>query len=151
MVDWSTIWPRSGKVRGIARMIWSVNKRGQMYFASRLAASGLGAGQYPPLSLLYAKEGLSQEEMASYLGVDKAAIAKAVRKLLEEGYVERRGDGKDARLRRAWLTPKAKRARARILAIEEDWQAGLLAGFSEEETRALEALLARLEANSGKA
>lgn len=118
-----------------------------MYFAGRLAPFGLGAGQYPLLSLLYAKEGLNQEEMAAYLGVDKAAVAKAVRKLLEEGYVERRGDAGDARMRRAWLTAKAKRARARMLAVEDDWQALLLGGFTGEEAETLDALITKASAN----
>jgi DNA-binding MarR family transcriptional regulator len=118
-----------------------------MYFARRLAEFGLGAGQYPLLSLLFAKEGLNQEEMASYLRVDKAAVTKAMRRLVEEGYVDRRGDELDARMRRAWLTAKAKRARARILAIEEDWQALLVGGFSEAEAEALGELLERAEKN----
>jgi DNA-binding MarR family transcriptional regulator len=134
----------------IARRIWSINKKGQTYFATRLADFGLGVGQFPLLSLLYAKEGLNQEEMASYLGVDKAAVTKAVRKLLAEGYIERRGDEGDARMRRSWLTAKAKRSRAKMLAVEEDWQARLLGGFTEEEVRILEALLARANENCDK-
>jgi DNA-binding MarR family transcriptional regulator len=131
----------------MVRRIWHINKAGQIYFARRLGEFGLGAGQYPLLSVLFAKEGLNQEELASYLGVDKAAVTKALRKLEESGYVERRGDEADARMRRSWLTAKARRARARILAIEEDWRALLVAGLSADEEKSLEALLARLEAN----
>ncbi len=133
-----------------ARLVWSINKAGQLFYADRLAALGLGAGQFPVLSVLYAREGLSQEEISSYLGIDKAAVAKSVRKLLEEDYVSRGGDEADGRLKRVWLTPKAKRARPRILEVEAEWEGRLLEGFGAEEARALAAFLARLEENARK-
>lgn len=131
-----------------ARLVWSINKAGQLFYADRLAPLKLGAGQFPVLSVLYAREGLAQEEIAGYLGIDKAAVAKSVRKLLEEGYIARRGDAEDGRLKRVWLTQKARRARPRILEVEAEWQARLLEGFGEEEARQLEVLLGRMDANS---
>jgi len=131
-----------------ARSIWAINKAGQMFFARRLAPLGLGVGQFPLLSVLYAKEGLSQEEIAAFLGIDKAAVAKSLVKLLSEGYVERRGDDADARVKRVWLTEKARKAKKAVLAVESDWEARLLDGFSPKEAATVAAYLRRVDENA---
>ncbi len=131
-----------------ARLIWSINKAGQLFYADHLAPLGLGAGQFPVLSVLFGREGLSQEEIAGYLGIDKAAVTKSVRKLLAEGYVTRRGDELDARLKRVWLTEKAKKARPEILKVEAAWQARLVHGFDKAEVEGLARLLAKVEGNA---
>jgi len=131
-----------------ARLIWAINKAGQAFFADRLAPRGLGAGQYPLLSLLYMRDGLSQEEIADRLRIDKAAVAKSVRRLIEEGYANRRGDEVDGRVKRVRLTAKARRAKQALEAIEAEWRSILLAGFDEAEAGALCGCLKRLAQNA---
>jgi DNA-binding MarR family transcriptional regulator len=130
------------------RTIWAINKAGLMFFARRLEAFGLGAGQYPLLSVLFAREGLSQEELASYLGIDKGAVAKSVRKLMDEGFVERREDEADGRVKRVWLSAKAKKGKKALLSIEAEWRARLLSGFADREVEELEAYLERIKSNA---
>ena len=74
----------------IARYIWQINKNGQVYIAGKLKDFKIGNGQHPLLMLLYNKESLNQEEISKLLNIDKAATAKAVAKLLKEGYVEKK-------------------------------------------------------------
>lgn len=131
-----------------ARLIWAVNKAGQAFFADRLAPRGLGAGQYPMLSLLFMRDGLSQEEIAERLRIDKAAVAKSVRKLIDEGYVDRKGDEEDGRVKRVRLTAKARKAKAALDAVEAEWRATLLSGFGEAEAEALRGYLKRMAENA---
>jgi MarR family transcriptional regulator, organic hydroperoxide resistance regulator len=133
-----------------ARSIWAINKAGQAFFADRMASRGLGAGQYPLLSVLFMRDCLSQEEIAGLLRIDKAAVAKSVRKLIDEGYADRTGDEADGRMKRVRLTAKARKAKPALEAIEAEWRSILLSGFGEAEAETLRGYLKRLAANAAR-
>src|SRR5258708_40188176 len=74
-------------------------------------------------------EGVSQAEVATWLGIEPIALVRMLDKLHEEGLVERRAHPTDRRVRTLWLTPAARPVIERILiinqAIREEAFAGL--------------------------
>jgi MarR family transcriptional regulator for hemolysin len=64
-------------------------------------------------------EGVSQAEVASWLGIEPIALVRMLDKLHEEGLVDRRAHPTDRRVRTLWLTPAARPVIERILAINE--------------------------------
>ena len=64
-------------------------------------------------------EGVSQAELATWLGIEPIALVRMLDKLNEEGLVERRAHPTDRRVRTLWLTPAARPVIERILAINE--------------------------------
>jgi len=64
-------------------------------------------------------EGVSQAEVATWLGIEPIALVRMLDKLHEEGLVERRAHPTDRRVRTLWLTPAAGQVVERILAINE--------------------------------
>jgi MarR family transcriptional regulator, transcriptional regulator for hemolysin len=64
-------------------------------------------------------EGVSQAEVATWLGIEPIALVRMLDKLNEEGLVERRAHPTDRRVRTLWLTPAARPVIERILAINE--------------------------------
>jgi DNA-binding MarR family transcriptional regulator len=66
-----------------------------------------------------ANEGVSQAEVATWLGIEPIALVRMLDKLHEEGLVERRAHPTDRRVRTLWLTPAARSVVERILAINE--------------------------------
>jgi MarR family transcriptional regulator for hemolysin len=64
-------------------------------------------------------EGVSQAEVATWLGIEPIALVRMLDKLHEEGLVERRAHPTDRRVRTLWLTPAARPVVERILAINE--------------------------------
>src|SRR5436853_1511944 len=64
-------------------------------------------------------EGVSQAEVAAWLGIEPIALVRMLDKLHEEGLVERRAHPTDRRVRTLWLTPAAGPVVERILAINE--------------------------------
>jgi len=66
-----------------------------------------------------ANEGVSQAEVANWLGIEPIALVRMLDKLHEEGLVERRVHPTDRRVRTLWLTPAAGLVVERILAINE--------------------------------
>lgn len=83
------------------------------------APLGMGAGRFSYLFMLYINEGVTQQEMAYRLQADKAAVARTLVQLEDQGYVERRSDPSDRRVTRVFLTEKSRALQADLEAAVE--------------------------------
>lgn len=132
----------------LGRSIFILYRRSQVFLARELGGLGLGTSTYSPLLILYGQGGLSQEDLAQRVGVDKAAMKRSVDSLVETGYVRRVKDAKDGR---AWiirLTPKAQRMRPRVEAILQSWEDLICAGLEASTVETLKPLLAVMAENA---
>jgi DNA-binding MarR family transcriptional regulator len=134
----------------IGRYIWQISKNGQAYLDKALKKYRIGSAQHRILRILYHTGGFSQEEISNALGIDKAATAKAVKRLLREGYIERKTDEKDKRIYRVNLTEKAMLVKDDLLKILTDWQNILLKDFTAEEASMISVLIEKMAENSNK-
>jgi DNA-binding MarR family transcriptional regulator len=75
-------------------------------------------------------EGVSQAELAAWLGIEPIALVRMLDKLHEEGLVERHAHPTDRRVRTLWLTPAARPVVAQILAINKTIQEEAFAGMA---------------------
>jgi MarR family transcriptional regulator, transcriptional regulator for hemolysin len=92
-------------------------------------------------------QGVSQAEVAAWLGIEPIALVRMLDKLHEEGLVERRAHPTDRRIRTLWLTPAAGAVVERILAINEAIRQEAFAGLPPETRAALIDVLARIKDN----
>ena len=134
----------------IGRYIWQISKNGQTYLDKALKKYRIGSAQHRILRILYHTGGFSQEEISNALGIDKAATAKAVKRLLREGYIERKTDEKDKRIYRVNLTEKAMLVKDDLLKILTNWQKILLKDFTAEEASMISVLIEKMAENSNK-
>jgi DNA-binding MarR family transcriptional regulator len=77
-------------------------------------------------------EGVSQAELAAWLGIEPIALVRMLDKLHEEGLVERRAHPTDRRVRTLWLTPSARPVVAQILAINNAIREEAFAGMAAD-------------------
>ena len=82
---------------------------------------------------LYFLDGISQEELSSYLNIDEANTTRAIRKLEKEGYVVRKRDEKDKRIKRIYLTEKALEIKPKVLDLMNQWEDKMLKGLTSVE------------------
>ncbi|MGB9646857.1 MAG: MarR family winged helix-turn-helix transcriptional regulator, partial [Stellaceae bacterium] len=75
-------------------------------------------------------EGVSQAEVAAWLGIEPIALVRMLDKLHEEGLVERRSHPTDRRVRTLWLTPAARRVVTQILSINKAIREEAFAGMA---------------------
>ena len=75
-------------------------------------------------------EGVSQAEVATWLGIEPIALVRMLDKLHEEGLVERRAHPTDRRVRTLWLTPAARPVVEQILAINDAIRLEAFAGVA---------------------
>src|SRR3954466_12244363 len=76
-------------------------------FDRRAARFGLTRAQWRALKRVHYSEGLTQKELAANLQMEPIAIGRVIDRLQKAGFVERRGDPQDRRVRRLHLLPKA--------------------------------------------
>jgi MarR family transcriptional regulator, transcriptional regulator for hemolysin len=92
-------------------------------------------------------QGVSQAEVASWLGIEPIALVRVLDKLHEEGLVERRAHPTDRRIRTLWLTAAAGPVVERILAINEAIRQEAFGGLTAETREELIDALGRIKDN----
>lgn len=118
------------------------------YRENELADTGLAGCQTPYLTALYRHPGISQEELARELNVNKSSVTRQLCLLEEQGYVQRSSDPEDRRSLLVYPTDKARSVMERIYSCYRDWNAYLTEGFTEEERDVLSRLMVRIAARA---
>lgn len=123
----------------------SITYRCAMRFReNELADTGLAGCHTPYLTTLYRQPGISQEEMARQLNVNKSSVARQLAVLEEKGYVRREPSSADRRLLLVYPTDKALEVKERLYRCYHDWNSYLTQDFTDEEQAMLSALMVRI-------
>lgn len=115
-----------------------------IYFTHELSETELNASELVYLAQLYAHDGLTQEEMAKELSVDKAATARVMQSMEKKNLIVRKTDEKDKRAKRVFLTEKATRFEDRIREIQKDWITYITQDMTMEESEKFYSQLIRM-------
>jgi MarR family transcriptional regulator for hemolysin len=92
-------------------------------------------------------EGVSQAEVATWLGIEPIALVRMLDKLHEEGLVERRAHPTDRRVRTLWLTSAGRPVVTRILAINKAIRDEAFAGMPPQARNTLIEILDGIKDN----
>ncbi len=130
--------------RYVSRIYW----RSQAWLSREMRAFGLSARGYPVLLSLCHCDGRTQEELAANIGVDKAAITRAVDELVEADLAVRTEHESDRRAWRVRLTAKARTIEPEVERLLEDWEGRLLAGLADSDRARAKGLLAHIANNA---
>ena len=118
-----------------------------IFFKNRMAELGLHQSHHSVLITLYKEQGISQEKLSRKLNVDKATVTRSIKKLLEDGFVERRLDKDDKRSYLLYVTEKGEEIRPDIEAMFREWNDIVLEGFSDEEVDQVVGYMKRISSN----
>ena len=130
----------NNEARHPVRLYWTLTK----LLDRELAPLDLGHGRYLYLFGLYIADGRKQRELADIIGSDKAAVTRALVRLEQSGYVQRRADPRDGRATRVYLTAKGRRLRPTLEAAASAAIESLTRPLNEPERETLRSLLARM-------
>ncbi len=84
-----------------------------------MTESKIYRGQGMMMMFISQHEGLTHSEIADKLNISPAATTKVIKRLEEEGYVQRRSDEKDERVSRVFMQ---ENGRAAISAIQDSFK-----------------------------
>jgi MarR family transcriptional regulator for hemolysin len=114
-------------------------------FDRRVRRLGITRAQWLVLTRLHRHPGASHSELADMMEVEKATAGRMIDRLVANGWVERRREPNDRRVKRVYLTPEAERVHKRIWGVAEATVEDALAGLSVPESRQLMTLLQRVK------
>ena len=132
----------------IAQILRDIQRRNRVYREKQLEQLGLTTRHGLYLKEISETPGISQEQLAQRLYVNKSNVARQAAAMEEEGYIERRPCGKDKRVLRLYLTEKALSVLPRVNEITAAWEDLLVQDLTESEQQILEILLLRLHSNA---
>ncbi len=105
-----------------------------LFFSHGLAEIELTSSELMYLAQLYANDGLTQDEMAAEISVDKAATTRTIQGMEKKGLVIRTAHENDHRAKKVCLTDKAREYESRIRELQKEWTDYLTQDMTEDET-----------------
>jgi MarR family transcriptional regulator, transcriptional regulator for hemolysin len=114
-------------------------------FDRRVRQLGITRAQWLVLTRLHRRPGASHSELAEMMEVEKATAGRMIDRLVANGWVERRTQPDDRRVKRVYLTKEAERVHQRIWRVAEDTVDAALTDLAEPERKQLMTLLQRVK------
>ena len=110
-------------------------------FEARGQEYGLSAAQWRLLVHLVREESASQTRMAELLEIEPISVSRLVDRMEQAGWVARKADESDRRVRLVAATPKTLRVFDEVRGLANEVYDEALAGFSEKDRQGLMAAL----------
>lgn len=114
------------------------------YREQQLFDTGLAGCQTPYLLALYQMPGMTQEELARHLNVNKSSVTRQLPSLEEKGYIRREADPGDKRILRVYPTQQALELKDRMKHVLQSWNTFLTQDLTENERELLAQLMTRI-------
>lgn len=136
--------------RAFGFLVHDVSRLVKRRFERRARQMGLPITRQQAAVVLHiaGNEGVSQSEVATWLGIEPIALVRMLDRLNEEGLVERRAHPTDRRVRTLWLTLAARSVVTQIVAINkairEEAFSGMAAHASDTAIEILDAIKGNL-------
>lgn len=138
---------RSDLHRNVGFIVHDVARLMRVAFDRRGKELGLTRSQWWVLTALYAKEGITQSELADFMDLEKATLGRLLDRLEEKAWVERRADPIDRRIKRVFLTETVQSLMRQLREIAADIRRDAVEGLTGEEQEHLFDLLQRVKGN----
>lgn len=135
---------RSAHPRSTAFLLAQVGARAAALFATRLQELELVPAHAGTLRVIARNAGISQQALASLLGMVPSRLVPLLDELEKRGFVERRDHPEDRRVYALHLTEKGARAMAEIGRVARAHDDAVCASLSEKEREILWSLLSRI-------
>ena len=132
----------------IIRDITEITRCGVQYRTDSFAPMGLKACHGSYLQEICARTGISQEQLAASICINKSNVARQAAALEEGGFIERRPCGQDKRVLRLYPTEKTLALLPEIDRIMASWQDMLTQDLSDGEQVLLANMLLRMKARA---
>ncbi|MFZ7102404.1 MAG: MarR family winged helix-turn-helix transcriptional regulator [Peptococcaceae bacterium] len=130
--------------KSIGRLVSILHRQAQIYINYSLKEFNITSAEYSFLLYLYMNDGITQDELSSFLYIDKSATARAIKSLEEKGYVTKEKDCTDKRCNRIYLTAKARHCKKEIKQRVWRWSEFLTDGLDENTKETLLSVLEKM-------
>lgn len=98
----------------IGKLTAAIHRNLQIILNRKLKDISIRSGQHDFFYVISRNEGITQKELSEWLYISKSTTAKAVKNLMDYGYVRKEKDTGDNRYDRLYLTEKGKQITAQM-------------------------------------
>ena len=123
-------------------------RRTKTFYTEKLQTLGITSGQFIYIVAVCENPGMTQDDLAKQLILDKGTVANALPALEKNGFILKKANAEDKRKCNLFPTPKAQSVYPEILKQKDEWNSRLTAGLSDIERDVLEKLLEKLMLNA---
>ena len=106
-------------------------------FEANASRFGLSSAQWRLLARVWKEEGVAQARLAELLEVEPISVSRLIDRMAEGGFIERRADPHDRRVRTIHLTARSRDIFQDMRSIADGVYASALAGLSDEQAKAV--------------
>ena len=131
------------------RDMTEIARCGAQYKADRLAPMGLKGCHASYLTEICAQPGISQDQLAKRICINKSNVARQAATLEEEGFLTRIPSPTDKRIMELHPTQKTLDLLPEISCVLKRWEGCITGDLSEEELDLLATLLAKMKSRAG--
>ena len=135
-------------MKSLMRHINIIARCAGMYRADRLGDSELGAVHQSYVLAICKNPGLSQDELARHICINKSNVTRTITYLEEHGYVTRVQSESDKRITLVYPTQKMQNVLPQVRAVTDECNEYMTGGFTEEELKQFKKLLERVSARA---
>ena len=93
----------------IGKLTAVIHRKSQSFYTKELKTYNITSSEYPVIFKLSCGDGITQDEIVNDLGIDKGAVTRIIKSLIDKGLIEKNRDKVDKRCNRVFLTKKGKR------------------------------------------
>ena len=124
--------------------IGKIFRHSASYIDKKLAPYNLSSGIFLPLLKVHFQPGVSQQFLSNMLIQDKGSIARAVKKLINLGFIRREKSDDDQRVYMLYTTAEGENLVLLVIEIIEEWNNMMTQGFNDGEVELAKRLLAKM-------
>ncbi len=128
----------------VMRRINVISRCSTIYKSERLEGELLGC-HHPFVFCISKNPGMSQDEIARHICLNKSTVTRALAYLEEHGFVRREPDASDKRMLRVYPTEKMRDALPRVKEISGEWNRLISSGISEDDMEVFGRVLEKME------
>ena len=132
----------------IMRSVNIISRCGTMYRADKMKSRELAACHHSYILAIYHNPGISQEQLARHICINKSNVTRALATLEEQGYVERRHSQNDKRVTLVYPTKKMLDIYPKVMDVATEWNNYLSADLTEEERELFQKTLEKISARA---
>ena len=112
--------------------------------AERMRPVGVGVGQWAVLLFLWARDAMSQAELARIVAIEPPTMVRTIDRMVRDGLVTRVADAADGRISRIHLTDRGRALRDELVPMAIAVNDAMLARLTERERATFQRLLTKL-------
>ncbi len=127
--------------RSLTRSIMIISRCTSLYRDKKLTECGISGYQAPYLPEICNHPGITQDQLAQKLHVNRSSVTRQLTMLEDNGFVTRKRSASDRRSVEVYPTEKGFEILPKVRATFADWSLALTDGLSAEQREMLETLL----------